>query len=115
MDLTYHKDIGFPAWFKKPTCTFRPHYTAHAVEAAQDDGYGPIAVPETIDLTRFEVIEMTVAAGTRRVVKMLIRGQHDGRRDIVMPVTADGRVKTVWANLRTDIHRTLDRSKYARP
>ena len=112
MDL-YHIEIGFPAWFQRPTGKVRPQYGNHARFESQIDRYGRIQLPVEIDLAKFQVIEIGVEDG--RLVKMLVRGQLDATRDICVVLTNTGFVKTVWVNLRTDKHRTLDRSKYLTP
>jgi len=112
MDL-YHFEVGFPAWFRRPTAVVKPEYGSHSRVEAFTDRYGDIRLPETINLAEFNVIEIG-AEGTK-VLKMLVRGRLDQRRDICIVLTNTGFVKTVWVNLRTDLHRTLDRSKYRRP
>lgn len=112
MDL-YHFEIGFPAWFKVPTGEVQPRYGDHSRFEAQVDRYGKIQLPTSIDLSKFKVIEIGVEG--KRLVKALFRGPLDETRDICIVLTATGFVKTVWVNLRTDIHRTLDRTKYIDP
>ncbi len=111
--LLFHMEIGFPHWFRPPTAVVAPQYGDHSRFEAQVDRYGHITLPATIDLSKFKVIEIGVEG--QRVVKMLVRGRLDSTRDICIVLTSTGFVKTVWVNLRTDTHRTLDRSKYARP
>lgn len=113
MTQLYHREIGFPAWFKAPTATVTPNYGTHARKEAFEDRYGHIALPATMDLSKYTVIEME--ADGAKVVKILFRGALDARRDICVAMMANGFVKTVWVNLRTDTHRTLDRSKYVKP
>jgi len=112
----YHKDIGLPK-VSLPTGQFTLDYSSHAREEAVVDRYGNIKLPRVIDTSKAEVIEVeTDTSG--KVSKVLYRMQLDERRDICMPVIPRGLklfVKTVWVNLRSDRHKTLDRSKYAKP
>ena len=109
----YHFQIGFPKWFKSPTGIVAPEYGDHSRFEAQVDRYGKIDLPKTIDLAKFKVIEIGVEG--QMVKKMLVRGSLDSKRDICIVLTNTGFVKTVWVNLNTDIHKTLDRSKYCAP
>lgn len=111
--MLFHTEVGFPKWFKAPTNVVVPRYGDHARFEAQVDRYGKINLPKTIDLSKFKAIEME-AEGTR-VKKILFRGTLDERRDLCIVLQADGYARTVWVNLKTDKHRTLDRTKYNRP
>lgn len=111
MDL-YHSEIGLPAGFRAPTGRVSLEWTRHADRARKDDRYGEIPRFKTATLDRLTVVEVGVEGG--KVVKILFRGRLDNERDVCM-VLIPGRVwrvKTVWVNLATDTHRTLDRSKY---
>lgn len=112
MDL-YHCEVGFPRWFKAPTNTIRPRYGNHARFEAKVDLYGHIDLPKTLDLSKMKVIEIGVEDG--RVAKILFRGPLDSTRDLCIVIQSDGVVRTVWVNLKTDKHRTLDRTKYCIP
>lgn len=109
----YHVEVGFPAWYRQPTGTIRPNYGHHSRFEAQVDRYGKVQLPETLDLSACKVIEIGVENG--RVAKTLFRTRLDERRDICIVITDTGFVKTVWVNLRTDRHKTLDRSRYTVP
>lgn len=113
MDL-YHSSIRLPEGFTAPSQRVSIDYGSHARSEAFADRYGKIALPATIPLSMFEVIEVGIEGG--RVKKILFRGHIDSTRDlcIVLIPNANGPwfCKTVWVNLRSDLHRTLDRSKY---
>lgn len=109
----YHTEIGLPKWFTAPACTVSPRYGDHARFEAQVDRYGKIQLPKTIDLSKFKVIE--VGAEGQRVTKILFRGSLDAKRDLCIVLQPDGYAKTVWVNLKSDTHRTLDRSRYNVP
>lgn len=117
MDL-YHRDAyGFPAGFECPTARVDLVWTRHADRARQDDRYGLIPRFANIPLSMFECIEIGVERS--RVVKYVMRGHYKDNRDVIFVLipTPDGKpwvVKTVWQNLRSDVHKTLDKSKYMR-
>lgn len=109
----YHAEIGFPKGFKAPTGKATPKYGNHSRFEAQCDRYGHIELPKTIDLGKMKVIEIEVLNG--KVAKALFRGSLDETRDLCIVLQPDGFVRTCWVNLKTDTHRTLDRTKYAVP
>lgn len=112
MDL-YHFQVGFPKWFTKPTGVVQPTYGQHSRDEAAKDRYGQLMLPSSVDLAKAQVIELGVEGN--KVVKMLLRMPMDATRDLCMVLTNTGYVKTVWCNLRSDSHRTLDRTKYKNP
>ena len=112
MDL-YHADVRLPVGFIAPTGRVALKWTRHAEQALDNDRYGNIPKFNTATLDNLKVIEVGVE--NNRVMKILFRGSIDADRDLCM-VLIPGKtwiVKTVWVNLRTDAHRTLDRSRYA--
>ena len=111
MDL-YHADIRLPAGFSLPRERVTLRWTNHADTARTDDRYGIIPKFETLPLASFKVIEVGITG--RKVEKVVIRGHYTREVDVIF-VLIPGRVwtvKTVWQNLRTDLHKTLDRSRY---
>ncbi len=87
-------------------------YSSHAQQAASDDRYGHITLPQAIDFQAAQLIEIDDIEN-----KVLVRAKLDDKRDICIAAIPNGKtwlVKTVWINLSTDKHRTLDKSKYAR-
>lgn len=116
-EILYHKDIGFPDDIHLPP-GFNPvmqlNYGSHARREAMEDKYGEIKLPHRIDIRKGETIEIGVTGKT--VTKMVVRFSYDQTRDIVLVIMPRGNfVKTVWFNLKTDQHKTLDHSKYAIP
>ena len=112
----YHKDIGFPSNLRMPP-NFNPivrlSYSGHA-QAEANDKYGQLSLPKVIDTRKGDIVEIGVTGLT--VTKIVIRMHYDDVKDIVIVFLPDsGRVKTVWANLKSDKHKTLDRSKYSDP
>lgn len=114
METLYHPDVFLPAWFKAPTERVALTWSKHALLAGMNDKYGVIPVFRTIPLSQFEVVE--IAAFENECTKLVVRGKFDETRDVVF-VLIPGReshfVKTCWMNLRTDRHKTLNRSRYA--
>jgi hypothetical protein len=111
----YHVEVFMPKKFSKPCFAGRLRYTHHAQQEANSDKYGTIALIEFFDPAMAQLIESEVevfGSGAFRVVKQLWRMPLDAERDLVMAIKNDGTVKTVWVNLRSDKHRTLNRSRY---
>lgn len=123
---TYHKDIGFPTNLRRPAGEHSLSHTRHSREAAQNDRYGPfywlptlMNLPASNSRSDIKLIECdALADGT--VLKAVYRMPYDRERDLCLVLLFDrgpgqALVKTVWGNLATDTHKTLDASKYDRP
>jgi hypothetical protein len=79
-------------------------YSPHSLEQAQVKGIEDL--PDFINFTQVEIVEMEVANG--RPFKVLARQPYDGRYDLVHVILLSGMVvKTVWLNQRSDNHKTL--------
>lgn len=114
MDL-YHADIRLPDGFHLPNRVVELFWTRHAKGAALDDRYGRIPEIPLINLGQVDVIEVGLEG--RRVRKVVVRTNLDDYRDIVLvlvPGPNKWTIKTVWANLVNDDHKTLDRSRYVK-
>lgn len=113
METLYHADIFIPGWFTMPTERVKLTYSRHALYATNNDRYGAIPVFESIPLSAFTLIELGVNAG--KVSKIVVRGRYDENRDVVFVLIPGDTyfVKTVWINLRSDSHKTLNRNRYA--
>lgn len=86
-------------------------YTRHAILAANEDRYGAVNLLSTYTFNPADIIELeTDQAGN--LIKILVRIKYDKTRDICMAILAGGRVKTLWLNLASDKHQTLDRTRY---
>ena len=77
-----------------------PHAAARVVEKG-------IAMPNLIPIGKCTIVEVT----GNPMRKYLIRFPFGGR-DVVMSLTKEGYVLTVWGNASDDKHSTLDHSKY---
>lgn len=65
-------------------------------------------------------VEVTVEAlaGKKQITKLVVRQKYNSELDIVLVIKPEfalgrGFVKTVWINKATDLHKTLDKSKFA--
>lgn len=98
-------------------------YGPHARRAALNDRFGQLAsVPLAHEFTRDEIFEVEVERG--EIVKFCARlregfSANTGLQiDLILVCMKSVRtrgalfVKTLWLNLRSDVHRTLDKSKY---
>ncbi len=115
----YHSEVFMPAVVQKqlPTGVVIPCYGPHANTAALTDRYGKIHLSPIVSLNGSQLIEAELDGGNN-LVKFVVRCHYDETRDIIY-VFCPRRgnnvfVKTVWLNLKTDKHRTLDKNKYAR-
>jgi len=108
----YHAQIFIPESLKKPVFEGELRYTRHAQHAAESDIYGEVALPRYFQAEGAKLIEVETELGVP--VKQLWRQKLDDKRDLILVITSEGSVKTVWINLLSDNHRTLDRTKYQR-
>lgn len=108
---------------KLPALTLTLNYGPHARRAAADDQYTDLTryLPETIELGAVQVIELDTfenIAGKEVVEKLLVRFSIGDGLDLCLVILRnphDWFVKTVWANLTSDTHRTLrNREQFAK-
>lgn len=105
------------AMFSAKECPLR--YGDHALRASRDDRYGDLAplLPRMLDLLSpnlsFVEVEMTAAGAVEKVVARLRTERKHGREhvDLVLVILRGGTVKTVWGNLASDNHKTLNRAR----
>lgn len=117
-ETLYHPEVYLPPC-SPPRGHVRVLWSRHARKAASNDRYGLIPTPHILDLTDFHLVELAQIDGVD--TKYVMRGPLDDQRDVVYVLRYDisnrgirnYTVITVWVNLNTDTHRTLDRSKYA--
>jgi len=103
--------------FSGQQCPLR--YVGHALDASGDDRYGNLAplLPRVLDVTSpllaFVEVEMNDAGTVEKVVARMRTPLVCGREhvDLVLVVLRGGTVKTVWGNVASDIHRTLNRNR----
>lgn len=88
------------------------NYSNHALQAANNDRYGNIDLPDSVDTNKAKLIELEVV-NNRYLSKIVYRMEYDSEYDICIVIIPERWfVKTVWLNRKSDKHRTLDRSKY---
>ena len=91
-------------------------FSRHAIQAAQNDRYGGIQLGKLgyLDLSKCTLIEVETVDNV--IEKIVYRVRYDEQRDVVLAIlVADWYVKTVWINLTSDMHKTLDKAPYSRP
>lgn len=111
----YHADLGIPQNAQTQHGQMLLDYSPHALSAALDDRYGNIVnLPKSIDTSKAQVIEVEMNGS--KTTKVVYRIPYNEEYDLVMVLLPDRRfVKTVWLNKNTDLHNTLDTSKYDTP
>lgn len=117
--MLYHAEVYWPKHVRKnlPFGVRVLQYSQHAIAASQDDRYGEIPLPRRIRMEHVTVFEAE-APQKGRITKIALRMPIDDDRDVVMaaiPQQGGLFVKTVWINVRSDGHATLDKRKYVQP
>lgn len=111
----YHREIGLPPGAANLWAgVLSLEYSQHAQRAAREDRYGRLELYPEIEFEPSDVVEIELQEG--EAVKAVLRIPLEDGRDMVFailrPEAGRARVKTVWCNLGSDAHKTLDRSKY---
>lgn len=110
--MLYHRDVYMPPIAAKMQFATLLRYSRHALNAANDDRYGKLDLPVSLDTRKADLIEAEVTGD--KVTKAVYRMPLSDDLDLCVVVHPhDGFVRTVWANRKEDVHHTLDRSKYA--
>lgn len=112
MTELYHTDICMPEHLRKPIFEGMLTYGFHAKSESAQDKYGSIQLPKYFDSKKAKLIETEWDPVSRRILKQVWRQRLDDKRDLVLVIGEKGFVRTVWCNLLTDKHRTLNPSKY---
>lgn len=112
--MLFHADIYFPEYVRGilPKGKQKLKYTKHAIREAQVDKYGTITLPRFIDFDASQIIEVEL---NDKLKKFVVRLSLDERRDVCLVVKQERSawiLITVWSNLKSDRHKTLDKSKY---
>lgn len=102
-----------PDELKTPVYTGKLFYSFHAYNASKSDRYGDIKLPEYF-LGQGSLIETEIelTGSAIKVVKQVWRTSYDSMKDLSLVIMFSGKVKTVWLNMKNDLHKTLDLSKY---
>lgn len=98
------------------------HWTRHAKQQVVEDKYGvlpPGAYPERFSWEQNWSLVEVETNDRHHITKFVVRRPADERRSIVLVIRPDdfspsGRVVTMFLNLNTDTHKTLDRSRLAK-
>ena len=108
----YHFKIGFPKGLisKARLGVIEPKYSRHAQLAALDDRYGNIDLPERINTNKEKVIEAEVIGA--KITKIVYRMRYTDFLDLIVVLTSQGIVKTVWLNETKDKHSNLSYKSY---
>lgn len=114
MSYLFHAEIFVPVRLQKPIFEGRLRYSKHALQESKKDKFGAMALPEFFEASEAKLIEVELSDDCEAVLKQVWRQKLDETRDLVLAVNPDGFVRTVWINLRTDRHRTLDSGRYVR-
>lgn len=113
MKQLYHFEVGFPKGLKTKFGVIPITYTSHAQKAEQNDKYGTIVLPSTINTTTAQCVEAEVK--DRVVTKLVYRVKYNHELDIVLVLNRDCSVRAVGFNQRGDKYQTLNISKYTVP
>lgn len=105
----YHKDIFLPK-IRLQDKPLKVYYSLHAIDAAKNDRYGKIILPDTINFCSGTIIEVELK--NDKVVKILLRVNYSQKYDLCIVIGSQFRVRTVWLNDKNDNHHTLNRAKY---
>lgn len=106
----YHKNVYMPE-LRLVDRPVKLAYTMHAIEASKSDKYGKIILPDSINPSLCEVVEIEVK--DNKLAKMVLRSKYSQKFDLVIVVIPESQiVKTVWLNAVNDKHENLERSRY---
>jgi len=112
MNYLYHTDVYMPGPLRRPIFEGVLRYGSHAKYAKLTDRYGEFDLPRVFRAEKAWLIEAEYDDCKRKVVKQVWRQQLDEHRDLVLVINRDGFVRTAWINLRSDLHKSLDTSRY---
>lgn len=110
----YHFELGFPSSAQMHFGQMLLEYSTHARTAAQNDRYGDISLPLSLDTHQATVIEIEMFGN--KTTKVLYRVPYNAQHDLMIALIPDRRyVKTVWLNRKDDAHKTLEEWRYDIP
>lgn len=111
----YHRSVYAPAPMFRSPGVVRLEVTHHARQAAKDDRYGDLSkyLRHYLDFDATDIVEVEVTDGviTKRTVRLPVTPDLV----LVLVVSGEGRVITVWGNRRDDDHATLNTKKFVQP
>lgn len=112
--MLFHADVYFPEYVRGilPKGKQKLKYTKHAMREAQTDKYGTITLPRFVDFDSSQIIQVEL---NDKFKKFVVRYPLNDKRDVCLVVKQERSVWiliTVWSNLKSDRHKSLDKSKY---
>lgn len=110
----YHREVFAPSALFKSPGILSLRYTEHARLAAKNDRYGDLSqyLRPDVQFDAADIVEIEVQGGL--IAKWVVRLSVTRQLDLVMAITREGAVKTVWGNKADDSHASLDIRKYVR-
>lgn len=117
----FHRDVYAPPSLFVSDRLVRLQYGPHALGAAENDKLGDLRehLPLYLDLSdpTLTTVEVEATGSDDRLteVKRVVRYPLSEHRALVLAVSADGFVRSVWSNHAQDRHRTLNRHRYVQP
>ncbi len=109
----YHYQIYMPPKFNPKVGTVVLQYGPHALRAANTDRYGAVRLDSTLNTNRALCVEVELIDG--QVTKLVYRISYSAALDLVLvvsPKMGHFFVRTVWLQEKSDVHATLDVSRY---
>lgn len=120
----YHAELGFPRSLRLPNDRRKVIWTNHAREEAKNDRLGDIShllsLHSSFDPRNAKLVEVESydKINVRKAVYRLPLSPSQPNRDLVIVLVPEGNsyvARTVWSNLKTDIHSNLNLKRYSRP
>jgi hypothetical protein len=113
MPKLYHKAVYAPEVYFRSPGLVRLRYSRHAEEAAYDDRYCDLTqyLAPVMNFDDAEIVEVELD-DEGQISKRVARFKVAPNLVLVMAVSSDGYVKTVWGNRPSDQHKTLKQKKY---
>lgn len=113
-DLKFHRSIGFPDSLLLPEGEYPITKTSHAKERSNVNEYGSFALPDTIEFSRRDIVEVKVR--DKQVWRILIRQSYNSEFDVCYVLEfPDYTLVTSWRNHKHDTRETVDKRDYNHP
>ncbi len=111
--MLYHNLFSYPDSLElKEGYIISPKYSRHSLQAAKEDRYGVIKLPETITFSKRNIVEISTLDNII-VDKIVVRLNYDKKSDLILVILLKNNIcKTCWLNLKSDSHTTLKKEKY---
>ena len=113
MKKLYHCELGFPKGLKTRFGFIPITYTQYAQKAAEDDTYGKIVLPSTLNTSSSKCIEAEVTDSV--VTKLVYCVKYNNDLDMVLVLSRDCSVKAVRFHKRSDGHPKVNSNRYTIP